>query len=191
MSSLVKLLPSGRAFILALPVGRVCTPRFVSAIKLSLRSPFLVANASALSVPFSVVNNDSHARSYCRVGFTCRCVESRLFGTPVTPGGQAQYVRVGRAGGTLYNLQEIPDGSLLADSSLLLLCDILPTGVFAAFQALNHTKILPFTTKQPYPLSSGLSQLGDVSFLPLLEEDGLLTMAVIGLGPVGVVSSPM
>lgn len=127
--------------------------------------------------------------SFCRVGFTCRCVESRLFGTPLTPGGQAQYTRVPRAGGTLYNLQDIPDGSLLADSSLLLLCDILPTGVFAAFQALSHAKTLPFTTRQPYPLSASPPQMGDVSFLPFLEEDKSLTMAVIGLGPVGVVSS--
>ncbi|OAX39893.1 hypothetical protein K503DRAFT_715624 [Rhizopogon vinicolor AM-OR11-026] len=133
--------------------------------------------------PFTVSCGECH---FCRVGFTCRCVESRLFGTPATPGGQAQYVRVCRAGGTLYSLQDIPDGSSLADSSLLLLCDILPTGVFAAFQALSHAKIQPFTTGQPYPLGSSLSQVGDVSFLPFLEEDQLLTMAVIGLGPVGV-----
>jgi hypothetical protein len=88
----------------------------------------------------------------------------------------------------LYSLQDIPHGSLLADSSLLLLCDILPTGVFAAFQALSHAKTLPFTTRQPYPLSASPPQMGDASFLPFLEEDKLLTMAVIGLGPVGVVS---
>ncbi|KAJ8582369.1 hypothetical protein M405DRAFT_776598 [Rhizopogon salebrosus TDB-379] len=133
--------------------------------------------------PFTVSCGECH---FCRVGFTCRCVESRLFGTPVTPGGQAQYVRVCRAGGTLYSLQDIPDGSSLADSSLLLLCDILPTGVFAAFQALSHAKTLPFTTRRPYPLSSSLSQVGDVTFLPSLKGDELLTVAVIGLGPVGV-----
>ncbi|KAG0704774.1 chaperonin 10-like protein [Suillus ampliporus] len=133
--------------------------------------------------PFTVSCGECH---YCRVGFTCRCVESRLFGTPMTPGGQAQYVRVHRAGGTLYSLRDIPNGSSLADSSLLLLCDILPTGVFAAFQALNHAKTLPFTTRRPYPLSASLSQAGDVSFLPFSEEDKSLTMAVIGLGPVGV-----
>jgi hypothetical protein len=88
----------------------------------------------------------------------------------------------------LYSLQDIPDGSSLADSSLLLLCDILPTGVFAAFQALSHAKTLPFTTGRPYPLSSSLSQVGDVTLLPSLKGDELLTVAVIGLGPVGVVS---
>jgi hypothetical protein len=137
--------------------------------------------------------------SYCRVGFTCRCVESRLFGTPNTPGGQAQYVRVPRAGGTLYNLEGIsaayvhPDQEVkesiekLADSSLLLLSDILPTGVFAAFQALNHPKTLPMLTSRSYPQSPGaaLPEMG-VS-VPLKAEDQVLTIAIIGLGPVGVV----
>ncbi|KAG2758093.1 hypothetical protein P692DRAFT_20813638 [Suillus brevipes Sb2] len=141
---------------------------------------------STLHVGDKVVSPFTVSCGECQVGFTCRCVESRLFGTPLTPGGQAQYTRVPRAGGTLYNLQDIPDGSLLADSSLLLLCDILPTGVFAAFQALSHAKTLPFTTRQPYPLSASPLQMGDVSFLPFLEEDKSLTMAVIGLGPVGV-----
>ncbi|KAI6114289.1 chaperonin 10-like protein [Pisolithus sp. B1] len=118
----------------------------------------------------------------------CQCAESRLCGTPNTPGGQAQYIRVPKAGGTLYRLDEalatytaqeleaqhgIPR---LADSSLLLLCDILPTGVFAAFQALNHPKTLPMMTSQPYPHSSALVTL----------KDTVLLVAVVGLGPVGV-----
>ena len=137
--------------------------------------------------------------SYCRVGFTCRCVESQLFGTPHTPGGQAQYVRVPRAGGTLYNLEGIsaayvyPDQETkesigkLADSSLLLLCDILPTGVFAAFQGLNHPKTLPILTSRSYPHSSGAALLESDVSVPLKAEDQVLTIAIIGLGPVGVV----
>ena len=137
--------------------------------------------------------------SYCRVGFTCRCVESRLFGTPHTPGGQAQYVRVPRAGGTLYNLEEISAASVhpdqetkdtigkLADSSLLLLCDILPTGVFAAFQGLNHPKTLPMLTSRSYPQSSEAALLESGASMPLKAEDKVLTIAIVGLGPVGVV----
>lgn len=137
--------------------------------------------------------------SYCRVGFTCRCVESRLFGTPHTPGGQAQYVRVPRAGGTLYNLEGISAASVrsdreiketigkLADSSLLLLCDILPTGVFAAFQALNHPKMLPILTSRSYPQSSGAGLQGGAASAPFKAEDKVLTIAIVGLGPVGVV----
>ena len=134
--------------------------------------------------------------SYCRVGFTCRCPSGRPFGTPFTPGGQAQYIRVPKAGGTLYSLSSTGDfwstskaeaKENIADSSLLLMCDILPTGVFAAFQALNHPKILPMVTGLPYPLSS---KLGDgLSSHPtqnLDSIDTLLTIGVIGLGPVGV-----
>jgi hypothetical protein len=137
--------------------------------------------------------------SFCRIGFTCRCPSGRLFGSPSTPGGQAQYVRVPKAGGTLYSLSGVGDfwsrssqtnvnaRPELADSSLLLMCDILPTGVFAAFQALNHPKMLPMSTGLPFPASSfradglnGAEKLG--------SEDTILTIAVVGLGPVGLVS---
>ena len=74
----------------------------------------------------------------------------------------------------------------LTDSSLLMLADILPTGVFAALQAINHPKVAPVITGRPWPLC----------FSPLLEEPGnevglnaedkVLTVAIIGLGPVGV-----
>ncbi|KAF8552753.1 GroES-like protein [Imleria badia] len=141
--------------------------------------------------PFTVSCGECH---YCRIGFTARCVESQSFGTPNTPGGQAQYVRVPRAGGTLCNLQGISDASVrpdqeigkLADSSLLLLCDILPTGVFAAFQALSHPKSLPMLTSRSYPQSSGAALLKSGVSVPLKAEDKVLTIAIIGLGPVGV-----
>ncbi|KAG9315543.1 chaperonin 10-like protein [Chiua virens] len=142
--------------------------------------------------PFTVSCGECH---YCRVGFTCRCVESRLFGTPHTPGGQAQYVRIPRAGGTLYSLEEISIHVVqetehtigkLADSSLLLLCDILPTGVFAAFQALNHPKTQPMLTSRPYPQGPEVSVLDDGVSVPFKTEDKILTIAIVGLGPVGV-----
>jgi len=158
-----------------------------------------------VSTNLFLASHSYHAElvSFCHLGFTCRCVESRLFGTPHTPGGQAQYVRVPKAGGTVYNLQEvsatyerqnldmkecIPN---LADSSLLMLCDILPTGVFAAFQALNHPKTLPMTTSLPFPHSSTRT-IGEnaLSTRPSLRPEVTnLTIAIIGLGPVGMVGS--
>ena len=142
----------------------------------------------------------SYQTSYCRVGFTCRCPSGRLFGTPTCPGGQAQYIRVPKAGGTLYSLSNSmadfwatlkAQGARpsLADSSLLLMCDILPTGVFAAFQALNHPKVLPMVTGLPYPASSLGTEA--VATSKLTGEDQALTIAVIGLGPVGLVSLPL
>lgn len=137
--------------------------------------------------------------SFCRVGFTCRCIHSTLFGIPILPGGQAQYARIPKAGGTLFNLTALaksnPQVLELADSSLLLLADILPTGVFAALQALQHPKLSPLLTGSAYPSSSFVpesvlkfAELGVVR--PLETEDRALTVAIVGLGPVGVVRIP-
>ncbi|KAK7048110.1 chaperonin 10-like protein [Favolaschia claudopus] len=136
--------------------------------------------------------------SVCRMGYTCRCPSGSLFGSVALEGGQAQYVRVPKAGGTLFNLSDpkswhstlSPDMkekalSGIADSSLLMLADILPTGVFAAVQALNHPKVLPALSGRPWPTSFFS---GDVS-ATVLPEDRLLTFAIIGLGPVGLCAS--
>ncbi|KAJ7081362.1 chaperonin 10-like protein [Mycena belliarum] len=134
----------------------------------------------------------------CRLGYTCRCPLSALFGSPALEGGQAQYVRVPKAGGTLFNLSdakswtsslsdELKGKALagIADSSLLMLADILPTGVFAALQAMNHPKVLPAVSGRPWPASFFP---GDVS-TTMLAEDRMLTFAIIGLGPVGLCAS--
>ncbi|KAI0642468.1 chaperonin 10-like protein [Trametes meyenii] len=129
--------------------------------------------------PFTVSCGECH---FCRIGFTCRCVHSCLFGIPALPGGQAQYIRIPKAGGTLFSLSAPQassvgavqwDLSRLADSSLILLADILPTGVFAAMQALQHPKIAPMITAKSYPFGG-------------FATDRVLTIGVVGLGPVGV-----
>lgn len=136
--------------------------------------------------------------SICRLGYTGRCPEGLLFGSPALDGGQAQFVRVPKAGGTLFDLDDsstwfstLPKDAKekalvgLSDSSLLLLADILPTGVFAALQALNHPKVAPVLTGKPWPLCFNQSDVNgsEVSFT---DEDKVLTVAIIGLGPVGV-----
>lgn len=134
--------------------------------------------------------------SFCRLGFSSRCVFSALFGTPDLPGGQAQYVRVPKAGGTLFKVDSITSllplsGSrTLSDSSLLLLADILPTGAFAALQALQHPKLAPIVNGSPYPYNSFVPNSSTLPrFGGLAAEDHTLTIAVVGLGPVGIVSS--
>ncbi|EPQ52406.1 hypothetical protein GLOTRDRAFT_14790, partial [Gloeophyllum trabeum ATCC 11539] len=137
--------------------------------------------------PFTVSCGECH---FCRVGSTCRCIHSQLFGIPALPGGQAQYVRVPKAGGTLFKIEG--QTSQISDTSLILLGDILPTGAFAALQALQHPKLLPFFTSQPYPFSSQpLASILKSSGIELpqsliRDEDKVLTLAVVGLGPVGV-----
>lgn len=149
-----------------------------------------------------------------------------MFGSEALPGAQAQYVRVPRAGGTLFVISPAsnatpastnePNSHLatIADTPLLLLADILPTGTFAALQALTHPNVLPILKGERFPLSS-LGQLGalspekaaeisisggqaeaatrlrallsDPSWPDMKDTDRILTLAVIGLGPVGVV----
>ncbi|PPQ77465.1 hypothetical protein CVT25_011335 [Psilocybe cyanescens] len=148
--------------------------------------------------PFTVNCGECHV---CRLGYTGRCPEGYLFGSPALDGGQAQYIRVPKAGGTLFNLsdsstwssslpKDVKEKALigLADSSLLILADILPTGVFAALQALNHPKVAPVITGKPWPLcfdreTNAVSGGNEVSFT---AEDRVLNVAIIGLGPVGV-----
>jgi hypothetical protein len=74
----------------------------------------------------------------------------------------------------------------LADSSLLMLADILPTGVFAAIQAINHPKVQPTLTGKPWPLCFDPNSTSDTG---VLDEDRIFTAAIIGLGPVGVCAS--
>ncbi|TEB22711.1 alcohol dehydrogenase [Coprinellus micaceus] len=135
--------------------------------------------------------------SVCRLGYTARCPEGALFGSPLLDGGQAQYVRVPKAGGTLFDLSDsstwsssmAPEErqtalSKLSDRSLLMLADILPTGVFAAVQAINHPKVQPVLTGKPWPLC--FSSVPESNNLSILDEDKVFTAGIVGLGPVGV-----
>ena len=71
---------------------------------------------------------------YCRIGLTCRCIHSQLFGWIENGlglhGGQAEYIRVPLADSTLV---EIPEG--ISREEALLLGDVLSTGYFCAKQA--------------------------------------------------------
>lgn len=71
---------------------------------------------------------------FCRIGLTCRCIHSQLFGWIENGqglhGGQAEYVRVPLADSTLV---EIPEG--VSSEEALLLGDVLATGYFCAQQA--------------------------------------------------------
>ncbi|TFY53451.1 hypothetical protein EVJ58_g9447 [Rhodofomes roseus] len=150
---------------------------------------------STLQIGDKVVSPFTVSCGECQVGFTCRCIHSALLGTPLLPGGQAQYARIPKAGGTLFSLTALARSNArvldIADSSLLLLADILPTGVFVALQALQHPKLSPMLTGSAYPSSSfvpcdGLVLSGTGVMKPLETADRTLTIAIVGLGPVGV-----
>lgn len=136
--------------------------------------------------------------SFCRLGFTGRCEKCLLFGSQLLPGGQAQYVRVPRAGGTLFKIppdhvtteEGISRWKNISDASLVLMADILPTGLFAATQTLQHPNILPIFRSKPFPVSlyeeNQEASVG-ANIIPLSDDDKHLTLAIIGLGPVGLV----
>jgi threonine dehydrogenase-like Zn-dependent dehydrogenase len=71
---------------------------------------------------------------YCRIGLTCRCIHSQLFGWKEhgkgLHGGQAEFVRVPLAESTLV---KIPEG--VSEEEALLLGDVLSTGFYCARQA--------------------------------------------------------
>lgn len=96
-----------------------------------------------------------------------------------------------KAGGHLFSLtaykaaSDSLDMSKISESSLLLLADILPTGVFAALQVLSHPKLSPVISGKAYPTS--LSRPYDEDSTEDGNFDETLTVVVLGLGPVGIV----
>ncbi|KAL6713387.1 hypothetical protein ACLMJK_008852 [Lecanora helva] len=93
---------------------------------------------------------------YCERGFSSRCSKGALFGTAALDGAQAELVsvRVPLADATV---MKAPEG--IADTALVLMADIFPTGYFAAHNAFKDMK---------------------------KEEITEATVVVIGCGPVGL-----
>ncbi|KAK3944597.1 chaperonin 10-like protein [Diplogelasinospora grovesii] len=94
---------------------------------------------------------------YCKNGFSSRCEHSLLFGCGKLDGGQAEYVRIPFADGTVF--QAPPE---IDDKTLVLMADIFPTGFFGAKNAFNLLQ------------SSWNQQPTDA------------TVVVVGCGPVGL-----
>ncbi|KAG8747934.1 hypothetical protein FRC10_010553 [Ceratobasidium sp. 414] len=110
-------------------------------------------------------------------------------------GDKAQYVRVPHAGGTLFKFppddapaSEAATWDRVSDGSLILLGDILPTGYFAALQAVQHPNLAHVFAARPFPVPFGGLKAFTVSapVVKLQEEDCSLTFGVVGLGPVGL-----
>jgi threonine dehydrogenase-like Zn-dependent dehydrogenase len=74
---------------------------------------------------------------YCRIGLTCRCIHSQLFGWVEKgkglQGGQGEFVRVPLADNTLV---KVPEG--VTTKEALLLGDVMSTGFYAAKQAITR-----------------------------------------------------
>jgi len=131
-----------------------------------------VSGVSAGDVVFSPFTTSCGACYYCRRGLTCRCTSGQLFGWVENGaglhGGQAEYVRVPLAQGTL---KTVPEG--VSPANALLMGDILSTGFFCAENA-------------------GIGILGDPK--GALNRPGPVgpgprgTYVVVGCGPVGLMT---
>ncbi|KND87153.1 putative zinc-binding alcohol dehydrogenase [Tolypocladium ophioglossoides CBS 100239] len=115
---------------------------------------------------------------FCKQGLTNRCVEGVAFGTQNLAGGQAEFVRVPFADGTL---QPVPAD--LDNSLLIMMCDIFPTGYYGACRAIEglQTQFQSRLTSFNGPVADGG-----------VNEDRIhyaLSQAVVvclGCGPVGI-----
>ncbi|KAL2223118.1 putative alcohol dehydrogenase [Thermoascus aurantiacus ATCC 26904] len=96
---------------------------------------------------------------YCKRGFSSRCEKCLLFGCPLLDGGQAEYVRVPLADGTV---MKAPEG--IQDHALVLMADIFPTGYFAAANAFKE-----FTKEQVSELTVVLIGCGPVGLCALIN----------------------
>lgn len=67
---------------------------------------------------------------YCKNGMSSRCTECLLFGCPKLDGGQAEFVRIPHADGTVVKAPAHVD-----NKALVLMADIFPTGYFGARNA--------------------------------------------------------
>ncbi|ORY82041.1 chaperonin 10-like protein [Protomyces lactucae-debilis] len=103
---------------------------------------------------------------FCIRGKSARCSDGLLFGSPKLDGGQAEYVRVPLANGTCVSLDSFEGEQKLGDLKILLfLGDIWTTALYCAKNALKDA-LESFATHD------------------LASEK--LTIAVLGLGPVGL-----
>ncbi|KAI9330724.1 chaperonin 10-like protein [Obelidium mucronatum] len=124
----------------------------------------------------------------CARGFSARCASAgaALFGSAALAGAQAEFVRVPNASGTLVDTAAFAG---VGRASCLLACDILPTGFFAALQALTHPTlagVLRGVSLLDYAWSpDAAADIATVKPQPRLVEP-VLTFAVVGLGPVGM-----
>ncbi|BCS28598.1 alcohol dehydrogenase family protein [Aspergillus puulaauensis] len=116
---------------------------------------------------------------FCRQGLTNRCVNGAAFGTQLLDGGQAEYVRVPFADGTL---QHVPAG--LDRRLLIMMCDIFPTGYYGAHRALEGLRIQYSSRLTSFQSTKqdGHDATRNSSSEKLRES----TIVILGCGPVGI-----
>ncbi|KAK1252198.1 hypothetical protein MKX08_003385 [Trichoderma sp. CBMAI-0020] len=134
---------------------------------------------------------------YCKQGLTNRCIEGVAFGTQKLDGGQAEFVRVPFADGTLHLVPPELDESLL-----IMMCDIFPTGYYGASRAVeglltqHQSPLTSFRDARPVKVSlkgqnghmngstNGLTN--GQTHITNADPLGSSVVVCLGCGPVGI-----
>ncbi|KAI8630450.1 GroES-like protein [Xylariaceae sp. FL1651] len=111
---------------------------------------------------------------YCTRGFSSRCEKCLLFGCALLDGGQSEYVRVPLADSTVV---KAPDG--IDELKLCLMADILPTGYFAASNALGRQE--PEVVRESTVVVIGCGPVGLCALIAALEYEPKAVLAVDGI----------
>jgi len=111
---------------------------------------------------------------YCKRGYSSRCEKCLLFGSPVCDGGQAEYVRIPLADGTV---MKAPPG--IQENALVLMADIFPTGYFAASNGFSAFK--PEETKDLTVVLIGCGPVGLCGLINATEYEPKHLFAVDGV----------
>lgn len=115
---------------------------------------------------------------FCRNGYTNRCPKGTApFGTQGLAGGQAEYVRVPYADGTLQ-----PAPETVPEELLIMMSDIFPTGYYGAIRAVEY--FVPRSSPSSDGLNgeSGIHQALSLTSQPLNDA----IFVCLGCGPVGL-----
>ncbi|KAI6376521.1 hypothetical protein MCOR25_002735 [Pyricularia grisea] len=111
---------------------------------------------------------------YCKKTQTSRCEHSQLFGSAALDGGQAEYVRVPFADGTVV---KAPDEFAEDDKALVLMADIWPTGYFGASNAFKLLEATP----DPVVVVIGCGPVGLCAVVAALEHKPKHLFAIDGV----------
>ncbi|KAJ5379915.1 transcriptional regulator family: Fungal Specific TF [Penicillium cataractarum] len=120
---------------------------------------------------------------FCRQGLTNRCVNGVAFGTQLLNGGQAEYVRVPFADGTLHHVPDELDRQLL-----IMMCDIFPTGYYGAQRAIEGLRTQYTSRLTSFPSEQDSHAISCESSSLNTEKEKLResTIVILGCGPVGI-----
>lgn len=111
---------------------------------------------------------------YCKGGFSSRCAKSKLFGTAILDGGQAEYCRIPLADTTV-----VKAPSDIDEKKLVLMADIFPTGYFAAVNAFRGFD--QKTISQSVVLLIGCGPVGLCALVNALDYKPRALLAIDGV----------